>query len=308
MNAWPIPFLQHAQTVHDEQKPGGFWDRVAELHDAARGDSVIVTVTLLILATVPYFGIKIGFSGVSTLPANFQSRQAFDRLEALFAGGQVYPAEVVIDGNPNTPQVQAAIEKLKALTAKDAVFGPSTFETNSAGNLGLLSIQLVADPNSQTATKAIKRLRNEYIPEAFNGVPTHVVVTGLAAGNLDFYDLTAKYTPYRLWLCPHPQFILLMMVFRSIVVPAKAIVMNLLSVGAAYGLLVLVFQDGVGNEIFGFQKIEAVEAWLPLFLFAILFGLSMDYHVFLLSRIKERYDLTHDNTAPSRPACGLPAA
>ena len=90
-------------------------------------------------------------------------------------------------------------------------------------------------------------------------------------------------------------FILLMVAFRSIVVPAKAIVLNLLSVGAAYGLLVLVFQEGVGNELFGFQQVDAIEAWVPLFLFSVLFGLSMDYHVFLLSRIRERYLQTGDN-------------
>jgi RND superfamily putative drug exporter len=90
-------------------------------------------------------------------------------------------------------------------------------------------------------------------------------------------------------------FILLLVVFRSIVVPIKAVIMNLLSVGAAYGLLVLVTQRGVGANLFGFQQVESIEAWLPIFLFAILFGLSMDYHVFLLSRMRERYDVTHDN-------------
>ena len=91
-------------------------------------------------------------------------------------------------------------------------------------------------------------------------------------------------------------FILLTVAFRSIVVPAKAIVLNLLSVGAAYGLIVLVFQKGVGNELFGFQQVDAIEAWLPLFLFSVLFGLSMDYHVFLLSRIRERYTQTGDTS------------
>ena len=91
-------------------------------------------------------------------------------------------------------------------------------------------------------------------------------------------------------------FLLLLLVFRSIVVPVKAIILNLLSVGATYGLLVLIFQKGVGNDIFGFQQAETIEAWLPIFLFAVLFGLSMDYHVFLLSRIRERFDQTRDNT------------
>jgi RND superfamily putative drug exporter len=193
--------------------------------------------------------------------------------------------------------VKAAVEKLKTIVGKESIFGPTTYETNSAGDLGLLSIQLISDPNARDATEAIKRLRSDYIPQAFAGADTEVLVTGVSATNSDFYDLTNQYTPLVFTFVLGLSFLLLLLVFRSIVVPLKAIIMNLLSVGAAYGLLVLVFQMGVGHSLFGFQKVEAIEAWLPLFLFAILFGLSMDYHVFLLSRIKERYDLTGDNTA-----------
>jgi RND superfamily putative drug exporter len=297
VNALTIPFIQHTYAAHDEQAPGGFWDRVARTVMGHAGLSVIIASGLLIAASIPYFGIKIGFSGVSTLPESFQSRQGFNALEREFAGGQVYPAEVVINGDAKSPQVAAAIERLKTNVSKDSVFGPARYETNSAGDLGLLSIQMVTDPGTRQATKAIERLREDYIPQAFNGVNSEVLVTGLAAGNADFFDLTGQYTPIVFAFVLGLSFLLLMLVFRSIVVPAKAIVMNLLSVGAAYGLLVLVFQRGIGNEIFGFQKVAAIEAWLPLFLFSILFGLSMDYHVFLLSRIKERYDLTGDNTA-----------
>jgi RND superfamily putative drug exporter len=120
-------------------------------------------------------------------------------------------------------------------------------------------------------------------------------VTGETAFNQDFFTLVADYTPIIVGFVLIMSFLLLLLAFRSVVVSAKAIVMNLLSVGAAYGLLVLVFQKGVGNEFFGFQQTPTIEAWLPLFLFCVLFGLSMDYHVFLLSRIREHYDLTGNN-------------
>ena len=118
---------------------------------------------------------------------------------------------------------------------------------------------------------------------------------GISADYLDFDAQLSAYLPIIFVFILGVSFILLLVVFRSIVIPIKAIIMNLLSVGAAYGLMVLVFQKGVGADLFGFQQIETIEAWLPLILFAILFGLSMDYHVFMLSRIRERYDQTHDN-------------
>jgi RND superfamily putative drug exporter len=124
---------------------------------------------------------------------------------------------------------------------------------------------------------------------------SQVLVTGVTANNVDFFAMSDTYTPLVFAFVLGLSFLLLLVVFRSLVVAAKAIVMNLLSVGAAYGLLVWVFQEGHLAEVFGFQRVEAIEAWLPLFLFSILFGLSMDYHVFLLSRIREHYDRTHDN-------------
>jgi putative drug exporter of the RND superfamily len=123
------------------------------------------------------------------------------------------------------------------------------------------------------------------------------LVTGQTAGILDFNQTTSTYTPIIFAFVLSLSFVVLTLAFRSIVIPATAILMNLLSVGAAYGLLVLVFQKGIGANLLGFQKVDVIESWLPLFLFAVLFGLSMDYHVFLLSRIRERYNRTGDNGA-----------
>ncbi len=143
---------------------------------------------------------------------------------------------------------------------------------------------------------AVAKLRADYIPSAFDGVPAKVLVTGSTAEIVDFNKTTDTYTPIIFAFVLGLSFVLLTVAFRSIVVPVTSILMNLLSVGAAYGLLVLVFQKGVGADLLGFQRVDAIETFLPLFLFSILFGLSMDYHVFLLSRIRERFNQTRDNS------------
>ena len=127
------------------------------------------------------------------------------------------------------------------------------------------------------------------------GAPVKALVGGQTASILDFNATTNTYTPIIFGFVLSLSFVVLMLAFRSIVIPLTAIIMNLLSVGAAYGLMVLVFQKGVGASLLGFQRVDVIESWLPLFLFAVLFGLSMDYHVFLLSRIRERYNQTGDN-------------
>ena len=296
VNRLRIPFIQHAQQAHDEQAAGGFWDTVARGVMRQPVLSVALSAGLLIVLAIPFFNINLGGSGVSSLPQSFISKQGFDVLSSEFGGGEVNPVEVVIDGDANSPAVQTAIQNLEAAAAGESVLGETTFEANEAGDLGLLSFRLSADVFSDEATDAVDRLRSEYIPAAFSGVDADVYVTGQAAIALDQYELTDQYTPILFAFVLGLSFILLMVVFRSIVVPAKAIVLNLLSVGAAYGLIVLVFQEGFLNSVLGFQQVDAIESWLPLFLFAILFGLSMDYHVFLLSRIRERYDQTGNNT------------
>jgi RND superfamily putative drug exporter len=153
----------------------------------------------------------------------------------------------------------------------------------------------MGDPGSEESVTAVHSLRDQYVPDAFGSEPVGVYVTGVSAFNVDFFEVTTQYMPIVFAVVLSFSFLLLLVVFRSIVVPLKAIVMNLLSVGAAYGLMVLVIQKGFGAELLGFQQARVIDAWIPLFLFSVLFGLSMDYHVFLLSRIRERYDQTGDN-------------
>ncbi|MBA3309623.1 MAG: MMPL family transporter [Nocardioidaceae bacterium] len=152
-----------------------------------------------------------------------------------------------------------------------------------------MSIPLVGDPDNEQARGAVERLRTDLIPAAFAGTDAEVLVGGQTAENIDYSELINYWLPIVLAFVLGLSLILLTVVFRSLVLSATAVVLNLLSVGAAYGLLVLVFQKGYGADLLGFQQVERVEAWVPVFLFSVLFALSMDYHVFLLTRIRERY-------------------
>ncbi len=273
-----------------------FWNGITRRVMARPVISLVLGAGILLAASLSYFNIDTGFSGVSTLPADTGSRQAFETLSAEFSGGQNSPIEIVVDGDIESAEVQGGIKSLQASLASDDLFGPSQVRPAENGDTAVVTAPVNADPQSEAATSSIDRIRDDLVPQAFDGVDAEVLVGGDTAFNADFFDLTDTYTPIVFIFVLGLSFLLLMVVFRSIVVPLKAIVMNLLSVGAAYGLIVLVFQEGVGADFFGFQQVEAIEAWLPLFLFSVLFGLSMDYHVFLLSRIRERFLETHDNT------------
>jgi putative drug exporter of the RND superfamily len=281
---------------------GRFWDRVTGMVMRRPVVSLVLAAGILLVASLPYLSIHEGFSGVSTLPDEAESKQAFLIMEREFSGGLGSPVEVVIDG-AITPSTSAAIEDLRGAMAADPSFGPSTVERNEAGDLALVSAPLSGDISSDAAIATVRELREDVVPRHFEGVPVEVLVGGETAYNLDYLDQATFYTPIVFLLVLGLSFVLLTVAFRSLVIPAKAIAMNLLSVGAAYGLLVLFFQQGVGPEIFkdvagslGFGQVEAIEAGLPLFMFSVLFGLSMDYHVFLLSRIRERFDRTGDNS------------
>ena len=275
---------------------GGFWDKITHQVMGRPVVSLVLGVTVLLAAASSALSMRTGFSGVSTLPESFESKEAFDALSKDFSGGLSSPVNIVVDGRAADPAVQAAIQRLRDRLGADPLFGPSNVQTNDAGDLTLVSAPVNGDPSSKTAVSSIDRIRDDYVRGAFAGAPAEVYVGGDTAFNKDFFDLTDRYMPIVFAFVLGLSFCLLTLAFRSVVVPIKALLLNLLSVGAAYGLIVLVCQEGVGAGVLGFQQVEVIEAWLPLFLFSVLFGLSMDYHVFLLSRIREHYDLTGDNT------------
>ena len=244
--------------------------------------SLLAVAGLLLLAAVPYLGIRTGASGVTSLPASAQSRQAYETMQREFNVGVLAPARIPLVGGPASAENQPEIAAIRRGIAGDPMFGQPTIEPGATAHGAVLDVPINADPNSTAATDAVTRLRSM----------TDLPVGGDAAQNLDYFNISANYQPIVFALVLSLSFLVLLIAFRSVVIPAVAIVMNLLSVGAAYGLLTLVAQDGHGAGIFGFQRVPVIEAWIPLFLFAVLFGLSMDYHVFLTSRIRERYEAT----------------
>jgi putative drug exporter of the RND superfamily len=295
VNALRVPVL-FRRRQQDPERTRGFWAGVARRVMARPVTSLLLATGILLVLALPLVGIKTGFSGISTYPDGVQSKQAFTVLSRDFSGGLTSPAQIVVDGDVRSPAVTAAIGKLQADLKADPAYGPSTLTINRAGDLALVSVPVNGDPSGEAATAAVRHLRTVTIPAAFDGVDATVRVGGETAGGIDFFDLSQFYTPLGIALVLALSFLLLMVVFRSVVLPVLGVALNLLSVGAAYGLLVLVFQRGIGAGLFGFQQVDTIESWLPLLLFSVLFGLSMDYQVFLLSRIQERYGQTLDNT------------
>ena len=282
-----------AETIH-----GGFWGRITKFVMARPVVTLVGAAGLLLALSIPYFDLKTGFNGAETLPPS-DVRTGFDILaspQGFDTAGRTQPIIIAMDGTQ--VDIQAGLDRLNAAVAADttryaAIEAP---EWNADNTFATVDLFLRTDANSQATRDTVAMLREDVVPAAFLGLPTAVYVTGEPAFNVDFFAVVDRYTPWVFAFVLALSFLLLTLAFRSVVVPAKAIVMNLLSVGAAYGLLVAVFQKGWGNDLFGFMQVETIEAWLPIFLFCVLFGLSMDYHVFLLSRVREHYDITGNNS------------
>jgi RND superfamily putative drug exporter len=301
----------------EQGRAGGFWDRESRSVMKRPWVYLIVTASFLILLSVPYWaqsradgvgrGMKKGFSGIEAIPDGIPTKDAFLVLVAKFPkeSGAQSTAQVVIPGAATDPTIASQIQALDTAVASNPAFAkPQPPQTSQDGTVTLVAIPFAGeatDSQSQAAVDAVTALRDQYVPQAF-GADSGVLVGGDTALTKDFFDISDKYTPIIILLVLGLSFVLLTVVFRSIVVPAKAIVMNLLSVGAAYGLITLIFQQGGPSwaksiaDALNFTQVQAIESWLPLFLFSILFGLSMDYQVFLLSRIREEYDKTSDNS------------
>jgi len=296
VNTLRIPLLYRIQNKYDEQNSSGVWDHISRAVMRFPLLSILLGGGLLIAAAVPILYMDVGTSGISTLPDYLESKKGFIALEQDFSEGLIDPVVIVIDGSIDEPEIEEGINSLKGILAQHEAFGEVSQEITPDGELVKLEVPVSGgDASSEVVISAVNSLRSDYIPDAFEDTQARVLVTGSTAEMIDHINIGNNglriIIPFILLL----SFILLTLVFRSIVVPIKAVILNLLSVGAAYGLLVLVFQKGIGADLLGFQQVETVEWWVPAFLFAVLFGLSMDYHVFLLSRIRERFFETHDN-------------
>ncbi|HET7354100.1 MAG TPA: MMPL family transporter [Gaiellaceae bacterium] len=295
VNALRVPILGRNLGRADAAE-GRFWRRIVELVLRRPALSLALAVAAMLAAASPIFGLHIGANGVSTLPSSLPSKQGYDLLQRSFPVQNPEPVRIVAVGG-DAAAVHRDLVRLDRRLAAEGSFGSGTIQTSAPEGVALLTSPVRGDPVGGAAVKAVRDLRANVIPSIFDGSGAQVYVGGATAENVDYFDAVTNPTPYVLLFVLGLSFVLLTVAFRSIVVALVSVLLNLLSVGAAYGLLTLVFLYGDGAGLFGFQHTHVVDAWVPLFLFSVLFGLSMDYQVFLMSRIKERYDAsgsTHD--------------
>jgi RND superfamily putative drug exporter len=257
--------------------------------------SVIVTAGLLVAAALPLTTIELGSNGNETLPKETATYQGIKALERDFSAGRSDPIQVVVEGSIGSPQVQNGIRRFREAVSARPNLQIIDMIPDDSGRTALIDVASATVGTTTEAQQAITDLREQIVPQTFQGSGATVLVGGNVASYIDTQAEMNSKVVVVFGFVLGLSFILLLLIFRSIAIPTKAILMNLLSVGAAYGLIVLVFQEGFLAEQLGFIQTPQVEFWLPLFLFCILFGLSMDYHVFLLSRIKEEYNRTGNN-------------
>jgi RND superfamily putative drug exporter len=254
--------------------------------------AIAVSSAILVGLALPAFGLRTKLPGFADLPRGLAIVKTYHSLEKAFPGASS-PATVVVQApNVRAPRVQSAVAELRREALTTGVMKtPIRTTVNEAGTVETVDIPLVGDGENAAAVNALHVLRSEVVPATVGKLSgVQAPVTGETAGDVDFTSATRSHMPLVFAFVLGLAFLLLLLTFRSIVIPVKAIGLNLLSVGAAYGVLVWIFQDGHLQNLLGFHSNGGVVTWLPLFLFTILFGLSMDYHVFILSRIKELVD------------------
>lgn len=271
---------------------GGFGAKFIRTVLRRPGISAVVAGGLLVLVALPAFKLHTVVPGAEALPQDLPVIKAYNQMNEAFPGGPD-PARVVIEAEDvRSPEVQQGVAALKEAVDGPREFGsPVTTEVSPNGKVEVVSVPLAGSGTDDASNAALVSLREDLIPATIGQVPgTETNVSGMTASSKDFNDLMKSRAPLVFAFVLMTAFILLMVAFRSIVIPVTSILLNLLSVGAAYGLLVWVFQEGHLEGLLGFESMGGITAWLPMFLFVVLFGLSMDYHVFILSRIREAHD------------------
>jgi putative drug exporter of the RND superfamily len=310
---------------------GGFWHRWAVTIMRRPWAFTAAALVVLVTLAVPFAAIRLGQPGAAILPADESPRRATERLAAEFGAGVTGPMEILVDtpGGAGTRANLDRVDRLtRALRADQAVAGVQSLTTvlpradldtyatlytrgldgidpklapavsglanwGRGADLARITVVTREAPQSDAAESLVDRVRDRYVPAA--GLSRQALVGGTTALNLDLDREISNQLPVVVLAVLALSFVLLAMAFRSLVLPLQAIAMNLLSVGAAYGLIVAVFQWGWGEQLLGFTSEGHIAVFVPLFLFSILFGLSMDYEVFLLSRIREEYLRSGDN-------------
>ncbi|MBV8079461.1 MAG: MMPL family transporter [Actinobacteria bacterium] len=280
----------------------GMWARLARQIMRRPFAFLVGGVAILLAAATPLLWLKLTPGSTYGIPRTPQSIRGFDVLQRAVGPGAVAPAQVLV-GAPSvrTPAVQAAIGRLVASVRRDpevaAVYsGTHGRYVDPGGAFEQVVIAGRHDYGFPQEQAFVHRLRRTLVPAARFPAGTTVLVGGAPGQGVDFLARAYKYFPPLIAAVLVLTYFLLARAFRSLLLPLKAVLLNLLSVGAAYGMLVVVFKWGVGHALFGLYQFGQVEGWIPIFLFAMLFGLSMDYEVFIVTRMREAWDATHDNT------------
>ncbi len=285
------------RSVERANPEGRFWGAIIDRVLCRPALSLALATLALIALALPAFGLRIGTSGVSTLPNDLAAKQGYLALQRDFAAQTADPVHVLVANHAGA--VSTALQQLRDRLDADPRFGPGEIRVGTGGVADLV-LPVRGDPAGDGAIAAVRDLRDRIAPAAFERTNADPLVGGSTSETVDYLHNVTNPAPLVFAFVLGFSFVLLTIAFRSIAVALTAIALNLLSVGAAYGLLVLVFQHGVAASALGFQTVDAIEAWVPLFLFSVLFGLSMDYQVFLLSRIRERFDQGADTAAAVR--------
>ncbi len=285
---------------HRKEKPGEVhrtiwwrWSRVIQGHP---WPALVVSAAILVALAIPLLSLRLGFGDAGNRPESDSSRQAYDLLSEGFGPGFNGPILVVArhdgGGPPDAADLNALARRLESTAGVDSVTEP---EILGDSDLALINVFPTTAPQDEETTDLVHRLRNEAIPPVESETGMDVLTTGEPPSVVDFADYIGGRLPIFIGAVLALSFLLLLVVFHSVVVPLKAVLMNLLSIGAAFGAMIAVFQWGWFDFIIGQGKEGPIESWAPMMLFAIVFGLSMDYEVFLLTRVREEYDKTGDN-------------
>jgi RND superfamily putative drug exporter len=269
-----------------------FWENWATIVCKHPFPFAVFAVAVLLALAAPFLSIRYGESDDGTAPAGSTQRIAFDLLAEGYGPGANGPLLVVV----TYPQGGSVPDSLStALKSAPGVAQVTPAETNADDDTAVITVEPTTAPDAQATSDLVSSLRDDVIPKALAGASgTEAYVGGVTAAFIDLGDRIADRLPYFIGAVVLLSFLLLMLVFHSIVIPATAAVMNLLSVGAAYGVTVAVFQWGWGKELFGLDSTIPIISFDPMMMFAVLFGLSMDYQVFLLTRVREEYDRSGD--------------
>jgi RND superfamily putative drug exporter len=272
----------------------GFWERWAELVARRKAILGVVAAGIIVLLAIPFFSMRLGHADQGNDPSSTTTRKGYDLISQGFGVGYNSTLTLVVSG----PNVTATADKVASTVKTVPYVDPTSVRALPkplTDTLTLVSIKSTTSPEDVKTTDLVKNLRNNVLPQIYQGTGDRVYVYGQTAVYVDFAHVLASKMPLFIGIVVLLSFLLLLLAFRSVVVPLTAAVMNLFAAGASFGVIVAIFQWGWGAEALGIGKGGPIEAFAPVLFFAILFGLSMDYQVFLVSRMHEEWVHTHDN-------------